>query len=76
MTDNEIVAISRNANLTAERMEKLHKIYLELEEIGYAGLSGSFKITQNEKEAKFLLSIEEQLLQEEQQKIINSPFVR
>lgn len=74
MTQEEVMTIAQNKHLNEARLKRLHEIYQELKEIGYAGLSGSFKVVADEGESKFLLSLEEQFRREEQQKIIDEPF--
>lgn len=47
-----------------------------IRELGYAKISGKYAKVSDKTEAKILLAIEEVLAKEEQQKIIESPFVR
>jgi hypothetical protein len=74
MIKKDITAISHNQNLTEETLKRLHKIYQELKQIGYEGLLGSYKLTEDKNEAEFLLFLEEKFRGDRQREIVNGPF--
>lgn len=60
----------------SQREDEIFSLVERIRELGYAKVSGKYAKVSDETEAKILLAIEEVLAREEQQKIIESPFVR
>lgn len=60
----------------SQHKDEIFSLVERIRKLGYAKISGKYAKVSDETEAKILLAIEEVLAKEEQQKIIESPFVR
>ena len=68
----EQLAISKDS----QQEEEIFSLVERIKELGYAKVSGKYAKVSDETDAQLLLAIETVLAKKEQQKIIESPFVR
>ncbi|MDR0846533.1 MAG: hypothetical protein LBN08_03380 [Lactobacillales bacterium] len=75
MTVDELKSESRNINMTQETVELVHDFFEKMKELELEGISGVFRVIEDEEESNFAVMLEEFWLKKRQHELINEPFV-